>query len=565
MKMKGRMKRILGLLTILTVLSMVIVACAPTPPESPEVVEPEAPEVEEPEVEEPEVEEPEVEEPEMEEPEEAEIVGAYAVPWSFVSLDPSAGTDIEMTVFANAYETLTYTPEYDTQAALPVLATDWEANEDGTIWTFYLREGVKFHDGTDFTCEAVKYSYERTIRMRVGASYLLDPVEEIICVDDYTVQFNLSDSAPMDIIAGSAYSVWIMSPKTTAEMAGDSEEWFDEGNDTGTGPYIIESYERAQRVVMKKFEDYWGGWEPRSFDRVIIDIVEDAIVLQQMIEAGETDIVWNIPVENLEILEANPDINRIEEKTFIVHFIHVNVQQPPLDDKLVRQALAYSFPYDDVVNEVLEGFAVQAVTLIPEGAWGYCDTCFQYTQDLDMARDLLTQAGYPEGGLELEVVVWSGSFLKEQALELWKGELAKLGIDLTIVPMVGEAAYARARSSPEEAADLLAFSWWQDIVHPGAFLLLSFTCEEEIYYNFSYWCDERVTELMNEGFPVSAVDREEAISMYEEVQATLIEEVPAIFMWQEVKNWYVRSDIEGFVPNPAYTQSVFWKNLKRAQ
>ncbi len=550
----------LGLFGLLIVVSLLVTACGAATPEAPQVQQPEPTQAEEPEAE-----APPTEEPPTKPPEETEIVGAYAVPWSFDTLDPSAGTDIEMTVLVNAYETLTYTPEYDTKTALPLLATDWESNEDGTVWTFHLREGVKFHDGTDFTADAVKYSYERTLRMGVGASYLLDPIDEIVVVDDHTVQFNLSYTAPMDIIAASAYSVYIMNPKTTEENAGDSEDWFNEGNDAGTGPYVIESYQRGQRLIMKKFEDYWGGWEPRSFDRVLIDIVEDPIVLQQLIESGDADITWNIPPENRALLEANPDVNRVEENTFIVQFAHLNTQHPPLDNKLVRQALAYSFPYQDFINIVLEGFGHQAVSLIPSGAWGYCDTCFQYSYDLDKARELLTEAGYPDGGFDLESIVWTGSLMKEQALELWKGELAKLGINLTITPMVGEAAYDLVRSSAEEAPDIIGFSWWPDIVHPSAFLTLSFNCEEEIYFNFSYWCNEDYDRLLNEAYPISASDREESIRLYKEAQEILIEEAPAVFMWDEVKNWYVRADIEGFVPNPAYTQAVFWKFLTRAE
>ena len=202
----------------------------------------------------------------------------------------------------------------------------------------------------------------------------------------------------MDIIAGSAYAAYIMNPTLTAEKAGDSEDWFNEGNDSGTGPYVIESYDVGQRALTKKFEDYWDGHKPGSFDRVLVEIIEDAIVLQQKIESGEADIAFGIPTENLPLLEANPDINRVEEKTFIVHMIHINTQKPALDNKLVRQALAYSFPYDEFIEFVLEGFGVQAFTLIPEGAWGYCDTCFQYTYDLEKAAELLTQAGYPDGG-----------------------------------------------------------------------------------------------------------------------------------------------------------------------
>jgi ABC-type transport system substrate-binding protein len=131
--------------------------------------------------------------------------------------------------------------------------------------------------------------------------------------------------------------------------------------------------------------------------------------------------------------------------------------------------------------------------------------------------------------------------------------------------MVGEAAYARLRSSAEEASDLVAFSWWQDIVHPTAFLVSSFGCEEEAYFNFSYWCNEEFDQYLNDGWEISLSDREEAISLYEEAQKLLIEEMPAIFMWQEVKLWYVAADVEGFVPNPAYTNTVFWKFLTRAE
>jgi peptide/nickel transport system substrate-binding protein len=546
--MTRKINVVLWVLTLFTILSMLATACGPGTPTAA-----------------PEVEEPEVEEPKVEEPEEVEIIGGYAQPEDFLTLDPSVTMAQGMIIQVNVYEGLTYTPEYDTQIAEPLLATSWEANEDGTVWTFHLREGVKFHDGTDFTAEAVKYSYERTLRMGLGGAYILEPIEEIVIIDDYTVQFNLQWPAPMDIIAASAYAAWIMSPTTVEKEASDTEDWFNLGNDAGTGPYMIESYERGRRVILKKFEDYWAGWVPGSFDRVFYDIVEDPIVLQQLIESGETDFTWGIPPENRPILEARDDVNRVEEKTFIVHYIPINTQHPPLDNKLVRQALAYTFPYQDLIEVILDGFGIQPVSTVPEGAWGRCDDCFMYSHDLDKARELLTLAGYPDGGFDLEIVVWAGFGTTEQYAELWKAELAKVGINLTITPMITEAAYERARSSPEEAADLLGFSWWQDIVHPFAFMQLEWMCEEEIFFNFSYWCNEEFDALVLDGFSVSASDREESVRMYEEAQAILIEEVPSIFLYQEIKNWYVRSDVKGFVPNPAYTAAVYWKFLTRSQ
>ena len=534
--MTRKSKHLLFILSTFIILSMLIAACDGAATEAPEVEEPAE-----------------------------EIVGAYAIPWGFETLDPSASSEIEMVVLMNAYETLTYTPEYDTQLVLPLLATSWESNEDSTEWVFHLREGVKFHDGSEFTAEAVQYSYERTYAMELGASYLLDPIVEYIIVDDYTIKIICSYPTPMDIIAASAYGVYIMNPRVVAEEAHDSGDWFNEGNDAGTGPYVIESYAVGERTLMKKFEDYWDGHKPRSFDRVIVEIIEDAVVLQQSLEGGESDIAWGVPTENRELLESNPDINAVLENTFIVHMIHINTQKAPLDNKLVRQAMAYTYPYDDFIEFGLSGLGLDAITLVPKGAWGYCDTCFKYTYDLDKARDLLSEAGYPEGGLEFEAIVFTGSYVKEQALELWRGELAKVGIDLTITPMNGEAAYALLRSSADEAPAFLGFSWWQDIVHPTAFLTSSFACEDEIYFNFSYWCNEEFDQYLNDGWEISLSDREEAIRLYEEAQKLLIEEMPAIFLWQEVKNWYIRADVDGFVPNPAYTNTVFWKELTRTE
>jgi peptide/nickel transport system substrate-binding protein len=530
---------------LLIILSVVLVACGTTATEAPGGNESEP--------------------IEGEESEPVEIVGGFAQEGDFINLDPSIGQDMELAVFVNVYEGLTYTPEYDTQAAEPLLATSWEASDDLMEWTFYLREGVIFHDGTDFNADAVKYSFERTMRMGLGGSYILDPIFHegaIEVIDDYTVAFHLAYPAPMDVITGSAYSAWVFSPTLTEANAGDSPDWFMEGNDAGTGPYTIDSFERGTRLVLRKFEGYWDELPPRSFDVVFFDVVEDPIVMQQMIESGEADITYGLPEENRPMLEARDDINVVEEKTFIVGYIPLNTQHPPLDNKLVRQALAYSFPYDDYINIVLDGFGIQAYGLVPEGAWGHCDTCFQYYKDLDKAAELLEEAGFPGGGFDLEILVFAAHDEWLQYAELWKADLAKLGIDLTITVMSQEAGYARLRTSPEAAPDMLAFSWWQDIVHPIAFLQLPYMCEEDIFFNFSYYCNEELDTLVMDGYSVT---QEEAIPMYEEAQAILAEEVPALVIEQMIKNWYVRSDLEGFVPNPAYSQAVYWKYLTRAE
>jgi peptide/nickel transport system substrate-binding protein len=550
-------RRLLLSVSLYVVLAMLIAACGPADtPEAP--ITPEAPDTADTAADTADTADTQpTEEPEADEL----IIGGYAQGELFIDVDPSTAGAVEIMIHRNVYESLTYTGVEDTQTALPGLAVDWEASEDGMEWTFYLREGVKFHDGTDFNAEAVKFSYERHMDETLGGAYILDPIAEMNVIDDYTIQFILAYPAPMDIIAASAYDAWIVSPTSSKDPA-----WFNEGHDTGTGPYMIDSYEQGKRVILKRFDDYWGGWEEGQFDVVFLDTVEDSAVLQQMIESGETDITFGLPPENRSLLEARDDIDLVMEDTFIVHYFPLNTQHPPLDNKLVRQALAYTFPYQTFIDVVLEGYGEQSIGIVPPAVWGSCPDCFQYTYDLEKAQELLTEAGYPDGGFELEMVIFAGWDVSEQYAELWKAELAKLNITLNIVPMTTEAAYAKARSSPEEAQDVLGFSWWQDIVHPFAFLQLQWMCEapDEIFFNFSYNCDPDMDEKVWAGFELSASDREAAIDLFKEVQATIIDEAWAIFVWDEVKTWYVRSDIEGFVPNPAYTAVVYWYDLKRA-
>ena len=260
-----RYQEFLKIFGVVLILSLLISACAtPAPPPPPE------------------------EEATPTPPEEK--VAIYAHMTSFPDIDPSISFSDDSVVVSNAYETLVwYNPPGSAELLSPGLATSWESNEDGTEWTFYLREGVKFHDGTDFNAEAVKYSIDRTMEMAMGASYIWDPVDEVEVVDDYTVRFKLSYGAPLDLIASSGYGSWIMSP--TCTEAHDSA-WLNEGHDCGSGPYTIESRERGQRLVMTRFDDYWGGWQEGQFHRVVFDVVEDPTVRQQMVEAGEAHVTW---------------------------------------------------------------------------------------------------------------------------------------------------------------------------------------------------------------------------------------------------------------------------------
>ena len=490
-------------------------------------------------------------------------VFVYAHPTTFPDLDPAKSYSNDSAVLSNCYETLTfYNPPGSKELLKPVLATSWESNADATEWTFHLRKGVKFQDGEPFNAAAVKYSIEKTKEIGVGAAYIWDPVEDIEVVDDYTVKFHLSYPAPLDLIASSGYAAWIYSPKAYEEHGSD---WFNEGHCVGTGPYTIESYDRGSRLVMTRFDDYWGGWKEGQFDKVVFEISEDPVVLQQMIESGTADFTYSLPPDNLDALDAREDIVVYRNPSFQNLLGLLNTQKPPLDNKLVRQALSYSFPYKQFIDVVMKGRAVQSHGPVPAGMWGHSDELFQYYYDLDKAKQLLAEAGYPNGGFDLLYTYATGDMDEQQLGEVWKAELAKLGINLKVQGMSWEAQWELAKSGPEKAQDIFVMYWWPDYISPYSFLYSMFHSEDEILFNLAYYRNPKYDELIDKANELSGSDRKKAEELFIEAQKILIDDAVALFFY-DVQNIHVaRADIKGYVDNPAYPHVVFAYQLTRAR
>lgn len=479
----------------------------------------------------------------------------YAHTTGFPDLDPAKSYSNDSVIVSNCYETLTfYNPPGSAEVLSPKLATGWESNEEATEWVFNLRQGVTFHDGEPFNAAAVKYSVEKTKELGVGAAYIWDSVEEIELVDDYTVKFKLSYPTPLDLAASSGYAAWIYSPKAYEEHDSD---WFNAGNCAGTGPYTIESYERGSRLVMTRNEDYWGGWQAGQFDKAVFEIVEDPVVRQQMIEAGTADFTYEVPPDNLPALDARDDIVVYANPSYQNLIGLLNTQKAPLDNKLVRQALSYSFPYAQFIQGVMQGRATQSYGPVPAGMWGHSQDLFQYSYDLDKAKELLAEAGYPDGGFDLLFTYATGDLDEQQVGELWKAELAKLGINLEVQGMNWEAQWDLGKSDPQNAQDIFVMYWWPDYISPYTFLYSMFHSEEEILFNLGYYRNPEYDDLIDTANALSGSDREAATQDFIQAQEILVGDAASIFFYDVANVHLARSDIKGFVDNPAYPHVVF--------
>jgi peptide/nickel transport system substrate-binding protein len=241
----------------------------------------------------------------------------------------------------------------------------------------------------------------------------------------------------------------------------------------------------------------------------------------------------------------------------------INTQKPPLDDPLVRQALSYSFPYQQMIEGVMGDRATQAHGPVPAGIWGHSDDLHQYSYDLDKARELLTEAGYPDGDFDLVYTFATGDLEEQTAGEIWKAELAKLGINLEVQGMNWESQWDLGMSDPQNAQDVFVMYWWPDYVSPISWLYGMFRTEEETLFNLGYYSNETVDELIDTADALSGSDREQASNLFIEAQEILVEDAAAIFFYDMANTHVARTDINGFVDNPAYPHVVFVYNLSR--
>jgi len=474
--------------------------------------------------------------------------------------DPSVMFSNGIVVLSNVYETLLrYDSEND--VLIPMLATDYTKSEDGLTWTFNIRQDVKFHDGTDLNAEAVKFSIDRTMTMNKGGSYIWEAVKEINVLEEYKVEFKLDYPAPIDLIASAGYASFIMSPTAVKE---NGDEWFQKGNEAGTGPYKLQKFTMGDEVVLTKNDDYWKGWEGKNFDKVVIKKVSESSSRRQMITKGEADITYGLPYEDVESLKENSNVAINVEPSYQNMIGCFNIEKEPLNNKLVRQALSYAFPYDDVVKYAKGGYAQQSTGVVPNGLWGHSNTLFQYKYDIDKAKELLAEAGYPDGGLNLTYTYTSGDEAGKKTAELYKSELAKINVYLDVRGMPWDSQWEMAKSTkPEDRQDIFTLYWWPDYASPISWMYNLYHSEDEILFNLSYVKDTALDGMIEEADALTATDREKAEEVFVKAQEDVIENAYTMFMYDKQVVWVQNASFKGHKGNPAYPNVVFFYDTYR--
>lgn len=482
-------------------------------------------------------------------------------------IDPSTEFADGAIVLENTYQSLTFfnsttgTPE-------PLLATSWTSSPNGTHWVFTLRQGVQFHDGTQFNASAVVYSVERTLRINQGAAYIWANVNKVYAVSQYQVAFNLSFPTNLPLVASSGFSAFIISPNIRSVYSLPSNEtlttWFDAGHEDGTGPYYLSSYDPSTQIVLKEFNNYWGGWNNSQYNEAIIQIVSNPSTREQMVTAAGSSVVTNyLPYNDIGPLMNNSNVKILNGSSYENLYGMYNTQEYPTNISLVREALSYAWPYQEIVNDSLAGYGTQSVGPIPASMWGHDSALQEYTYNLTKAAALLAEAGFPNGKNFPSILLTytAGDPIEETSAQLFQYSLSQIGVNLTVKALTTPQKYSLATSNPATAQNIIMFYWWPTYPTPYDWLSNCFGSYWPPVFNLAYWNNTSFNELINQAYTLEGTNVSQAIQLYYQAQQILMNNTPSAFLFDMQSLYIVSQSIQGFSFNPGYQDVVFFYNL----
>jgi len=358
-------------------------------------------------------------------------------------IDPHVNASSELGIpLTSVYDTLVY-QDPTTGEFVPGLAERWEVSEDGREYTFYLRRGVEFHDGTPFNAEAVRFNLARVTSPDLAsqkARFMLGPYERTEVIDEYTVRIILSEPFAPLLDALSQVYLGMASPSAV-------EQWGDEYqlHQVGTGPFIFAEYVPGDHLSLRRNPDYaWGSsvYEHRTaqVDEVVFRFFTDPATRSPALETGEADVMGEIPPQDVARLQAHPEF-RVEAVPIpgVSLMFFMNTTRSPLDDIRVRQALLYGADRQAIISTIFQDTSPVAYGPLAATTFGYDPTVQQaYLYDPTQAAALLTEAGWTDtdgddlldrGGepMTLEMVLMGWGYMPEVS-QLVVAQWAQLGI-----------------------------------------------------------------------------------------------------------------------------------------
>jgi peptide/nickel transport system substrate-binding protein len=466
------------------------------------------------------------------------------------NLDPHATVEGgSYTVGFAVYDTLVRNKVVDGKISgdmEPHLARSWDISPDGLTWTFKLRDDVKFSDGTPLDANAVKFSFDRLVKLNKGpyASFF-KPLQSTEVVDPFTVRLKLTDAYVPFLSVLATYGGSIVNPKVMSkEQSGDLGANYLAANLEGSGPFVLKEWTRSQQLVLEANPSYWGP-KP-TLQRIIFRSMTEPNSIRLAVTRGDVDLsLTELPPDMLAELDKQAGVKVSSQSIFAMNFGYMNNTRAPLDNVKVRQAISYAVDYDTMVNQIMRGTAQRVRGPIPPGLLGHDDGVFQYNRDVAKAKQLLADAGMPSGFST--TLTYADLPAGDQLPQIVQSNLADIGVKVDLQKVTEPT---RRERIDKKEFDLSMGGWTANYSDPNMFMLPLFDSRNGgLAGNRSYYSNPAVDDLVRKA--ATTVDHDERVKLYRQAQDLIMQDAPYFFMFYPDYQLPIRDTVKGLSLNPS--------------
>ena len=469
--------------------------------------------------------------------------------------------------------------ERGTTNVIPGLAEKWDISADGTVYTFHLRKGVKWHSNANFkptrdmNGDDILFMFERQWKESnpyfkvtssnhsyfndMGMPKLLKSVEK---VDDYTVKVTLNaPEAPFLSDLAMEYAGVQSKEYADAMLKAGTPEKIDQ-EPIGSGPFYLVQYQKDAIIRYKAFPQFWGG--KAAIDDLIFSITPDASVRWAKVQKGECHVMPYPNPADLDAMRKDPNVTVLEQPGLNIGYLAYNTTKKPFDDVRVRKAVNMAMNKKAIVDAVFLSSGVPATNPIPPTMWSYNKSVKDDPYDPAAAKKLLAEAGYPNG---FETDLWAMPVQRpynpnaKRIAELMQADLAKVGIQAKIVSYEWGEYRKRAQAGEHQMAQL---GWTGDNGDPDNFLntLLGCASAKSNGSNIAKFCFQPFEDLVQKAKTTS--DQAERTKLYEQAQVIFKEQAPWFTIAHSVQLKPVRKEVVGFKLSPFGRHTFYGVDIK---
>src|SRR5689334_8937873 len=368
----------------------------------------------------------------------------FAVASTFTTTDPYDANDTLSQAMAKSFYEGLFGFDKDMKL-IPVLAESYDVTKDGLVYTIKLRTGVKFHDGTDFKADAVKACLDRVTnpdnKLKRYGLYN-NNIAKTEVVDDYTARITLrTPFSPF--IAQLAHPSTVMISPAALQKYGNKDIAF---HPVGTGPFKFVEWKQTDYLKVEKNPNYWRKGYPKV-DTITWKPVVDNNSRAALMQTGEAHFTFPLPYELADVLKSKPDLEVVAAPSIVLRYLSMNTQVKPFDNPKVRQAIAYAINRDALAKVAFNGYAEAAQGVVPHGV-EYSVNIGKWPQDLAKAKQLMTEAGYPNG---FETELWSAynHSTAQKVTQFLQQQLQQIGIRTKITLLEAGQRVEKVESWPD--------------------------------------------------------------------------------------------------------------------